>query len=77
MKRLGQKIAGVFLTIQNFKTVVNNKVRVQVNAVNILINTPIAKVRANPLTKPDPKLNRAPQAIKVVILLSKILEKAR
>ncbi len=46
-------------------------------AVNILTATPKARVRANPLTKPDPNQNKAAHAIQVVTLLSKILEKAR
>jgi predicted component of type VI protein secretion system len=37
----------------------------------------MAKVKAKPLTNPEPNQNKAPQAIKVVTLLSRILEKAR
>ncbi len=36
----------------------------------------MAKVKAKPLTNPEPNQNKAPQAIKVVTLLSRILEKA-
>ena len=55
----------------------NIKVRLQVIAVNILTPTPKAKVRAKPYTNPEPNQNNAAQAIQVVTLLSKILEKAR
>ena len=55
----------------------NISVRLQVIAVNILTATPKAKVRAKPLTNPDPNQNSAAQAIHVVTLLSKILENAR
>lgn len=52
-------------------------VRLQVIAVNILTATPNAKVKAKPRTKPEPNQNKAAQAIQVVTLLSRMLEKAR
>jgi hypothetical protein len=55
----------------------NINVRLQVIAVNILTATPKANVRAKPFTSPEPNQNKAAQAIQVVTLLSKILEKAR
>jgi hypothetical protein len=55
----------------------NRNVRLQVIAVNILTATPKAKVKAKPFTKPEPNQNKAAQAIHVVTLLSKMLEKAR
>jgi hypothetical protein len=55
----------------------NIRVRLQVMAVNMLTPTPNAKVRANPLTNPEPNQNKAAHAIQVVTLLSKMLENAR
>ena len=75
--RLGQKSSGFLRTLGTPNTVRSNKVLQQVRAVNILRATPIPRVRAKPFTKPEPSQNRAAQAIKVVTLPSKILEKAR
>jgi hypothetical protein len=47
-----------------------------VSAVNILTQIPTARVKANPFTKPDPNQYKAAQAIRVVTLLSKMLENA-
>ena len=47
-----------------------------INAVNIEAITPRDKVIEKPLIGPDPKTNNNKDAIKVVILASKIVESA-
>jgi hypothetical protein len=46
-----------------------------INAVNTEVTIPIDKVTANPLTGPVPKKNKTNEAIRVVILASRIVPK--